>query len=159
MIRSFSKQPKKERIYRSKTNSFLNIERAEKLREVLEALYEVNKRFPIVVEGKRDSEALRRLGIGGEIITLHRGNNLYEFCEEVGDRYEKVILLLDWDERGESLHSFLSSHLKGYWEEFSGFREILKILCQKDIKDIEGIPRLLKNLEGDSGRHEEDSRS
>jgi hypothetical protein len=30
-----------------------DIERAERLREVFEALYEVNKRFPVIVEGKR----------------------------------------------------------------------------------------------------------
>lgn len=159
MIKSFSREPKKERHLRarSKTTSHVDLERAERLREVFEALREVNKKAPVIVEGKRDSEALRRLGLAGQIITLHRGNNLYEFCEEIVEKFEKVVLLLDWDERGENLYRFLSSHLKGHWEEFSGFREILKILCQKDIKDIEGIPRLLKNLEGDK-LHEEASR-
>jgi len=28
------------------------------------------------------------------------------------------------------------------------FREIIKILCQKDIMFIEGIPKLLRRLEG-----------
>lgn len=157
MIKSFSRQPKKERIFRSKTSSYVDLERAERIREVLEALNEVNKKAPVIVEGKRDSEALRRLGLAGQIITLHRGNNLYEFCEEIVEKFERVVLLLDWDERGESLYRFLGSHLAGHWEEFSGFREILKILCQKDIKDIEGIPRLLKNLEADR-LHEEATR-
>lgn len=153
MIRSFSREPKKDGLRaRSKSQSFVDLERAERIREVFDALYEVNKRVPVIVEGKRDSEALRRLGLAGEIITLHRGNNLYEFCEEVAEKYERVVLLLDWDERGESLYRFLGGHLKGHWEEFSGFREILKILCQKDIKDIEGIPRLLRNLEGEVER-------
>mgnify|MGYP005838029611 CR=1 FL=1 len=158
MIKSFSRQPKKERVFksRSKTSSFVDIERAERLRETLDALQEVNKKVPVIVEGKRDTEALRRLGLVGKIIPLHRGNNLYEFCEEIAERYEKVVLLPDWDERGESLYRFLCSHLKGHWEEFVNFREILKILCQKDIKDIEGIPRLLRNLEGD-GYYEEAS--
>ncbi|MFN3480238.1 MAG: hypothetical protein ACK415_07595 [Thermodesulfovibrionales bacterium] len=159
MIKSFSREPKKERHLRSrsKTTSYVDLERAERLREVFEALREVNKKSPVIVEGKRDFEALRKLGIAGEIITLHRGNNLYDFCEDVVERHERVVLLLDWDDRGEALYRFLSSHLKGHWEEFAGFREILKILCQKDIKDIEGIPRLLKNLEGDR-LHEEATR-
>lgn len=159
MIKSFSKQPKKDRAFisRSKTASFIDLERAERLREVFEALHEVNKNVPVIVEGKRDSEALRKLGLTGEIITLHRGNNLYDFCEEIAERYERVILLLDWDDRGESLYRFLSNHLRGHWEEFVNFREILKILCQKDIKDIEGIPRLIKNLEGQILGHEETS--
>jgi 5S rRNA maturation endonuclease (ribonuclease M5) len=153
MIKSFSREPKKERGFRarSKTASFIDLERAERLREVFEALNEVNKKVPVIVEGKRDSEALRRLGLAGEIIILHRGNNIYEFCEEVAERFERVVLLLDWDERGESLYRSLSSHLKGHWEEFGNFREILKILCQKEIKDIEGIPSLLRNLEGEEG--------
>ncbi|MCK7512963.1 MAG: hypothetical protein MZV70_59045 [Desulfobacterales bacterium] len=48
-------------------------ERAERLREVLQALYEVNKRVPVVVEGKRDVSALRRIGLIGDIVTLHGG--------------------------------------------------------------------------------------
>lgn len=160
MIKSFSRQPKKEKVFRSrsKTSSFTDLERVEKLKEVFEALYEVNKTVPVIVEGKRDSEALKKLGLIGEIITLHRGNNLYEFCEEIAERHERVVLLLDWDERGESLYRFLSSHLKGHWEAYANFREILKILCQKDIKDIESIPRFIRNLEGIRVGHEETPR-
>ncbi|MEW6674937.1 MAG: toprim domain-containing protein [Nitrospirota bacterium] len=128
--------------------SISDVERAERLRGVLETLYEVNKRIPVIVEGKRDALALRRLGLVGEIITLHRGKSLYEFCEDVAERFHRVIVLLDWDSKGENLNRTLSRHLKGHWEEFSTFRELLKILCQKDIKDIEGIPKLLNRLEG-----------
>ena len=136
---------------RARTNipSDGDLERASRLREVLEALYEINKKVPVIVEGKRDAMALRRLGLMGEVITLHRGVSLYNFCEEISERFDKVIILLDWDSKGESLNKELNRHLKGLWEEFSAFREILKVLCQKDIKDIEGIPTLLKNLEGD----------
>ncbi|MFZ6017481.1 MAG: toprim domain-containing protein [Nitrospirota bacterium] len=128
--------------------SISDVERAERLKGVLETLYEVNKRIPVIVEGKRDALALRRLGLVGEIITLHRGKSLYEFCEDVAERFHRVIVLLDWDSKGENLNRTLSRHLKGHWEEFSTFRELLKILCQKDIKDIEGIPKLLNRLEG-----------
>lgn len=125
-------------------------ERAERLREVIEALYEVNKRVPVIVEGKRDAMALKSLGLGGEIIILHGGKGLYDFCEDIMDRFPKVVMLMDWDPKGESLHRALTQHLSGHWEEFAPFREILKILCQKDIKDIEGIPKLLLRLEGDA---------
>ncbi len=123
-------------------------ERAERLRKVIEALYEVNKRFPVIVEGKRDSQALRKLGLVGEIIILHSGKGLYDFCEDIAERFSKVVILLDWDSKGEGLFRQVSANLKGHWEEFAAFRGILKILCQKDIKDIEGIPKLLLRLEG-----------
>jgi 5S rRNA maturation endonuclease (ribonuclease M5) len=125
-----------------------DLERAERLRVVLQALYEANKRIPIIVEGKRDVSALRKIGLVGEIITLHIGSGMYEFCEDIAERFHRVILLTDWDSKGEHLYKTLSADLKGIWEEFSPFREIIKVLCQKDIKDIEGIPLLLERLAG-----------
>ncbi len=125
-----------------------DLERAERLREVLAALYEANKRLPVIVEGKRDAAALKQLGLIGEIIVLHCGKGLYDFCEDIAERFSKVIILLDWDNKGEELYRSLSRNLRGHGEEFAAFRDLLKILCQKDIKDIEGIPRLLLRLEG-----------
>ena len=125
-----------------------DIERAERLREVIQHLLEINKKFPVIVEGKKDAAALRNLGLVGDIITLHNGQNLYDFCDDIIHRFHRVIVLMDWDRKGETLNKTVSIHLKGCWEEFSSFRELLKILCQKEIKDIEGIPKLLMRLEG-----------
>ena len=125
-----------------------DLERAERLRIVLQALYEVNKRIPVIVEGKRDVSALRKIGLVGEIIPLHGGRGIYEFCEDIAERFHRVVLLTDWDNKGEQLFKTVAAHLKGLWEEFSPFREIVKVLCQKDIKDIEGVPLLLERLAG-----------
>jgi len=125
-----------------------DLERAGRLREVLAALYEVNKRFPVIVEGKKDAFALKKLGLEGDIITLHSGKNLYDFCEDIMERFSRVVILLDWDTKGENLYKAISHNLVGHWEEFSVFRDLIKILCQKDIKDVEGIPKLLLRLEG-----------
>jgi 5S rRNA maturation endonuclease (ribonuclease M5) len=125
-----------------------DIERAERLREIFEYLQDINKGVPIIVEGKKDASALRSLGVIGDIITLHNGQSLYDFCDDIAHKFHRVILLLDWDKRGEDLNRALSQYLKGHWEEFSSFRELLRVLCQKEIKDIEGIPKLLKRLEG-----------
>jgi 5S rRNA maturation endonuclease (ribonuclease M5) len=133
-----------------------DLHRAERLKKVFEAIYEINKRIPIIVEGRRDVRALRTIGLVGDIITLHSGKGLYEFCDDIAERFHKIIILLDWDEKGESLHKKISIHLKGMWEEFSAFREIIKILCQKDIKDIEGIPILLERLAGEEVKVGED---
>lgn len=129
-----------------------DFERAERLKKIFESLYEVNKRIPIIVEGKRDVIALRKIGLVGDIIALHGGKGLYEFCDDIAERFHKIILLMDWDKKGESLYKNVSGYLKGMWEEFSPFREIIKILCQKDVKDIEGIPVLLERLAGQEVR-------
>ena len=99
-------------------------------------------------EGRRDADALRKLGLTGEIIILHSGKAIYDFCEGISERYDRIILLMDWDDKGDKLLSMLAENLRGHWEEFSPFRDIIRVLCQKDIKDIEGIPGLLEKLAG-----------
>ena len=128
--------------------SSIDLDRAERLREVFEILHDINESAPVVVEGKKDALALRELGLSGEIIKLHGGKNLYDFCEDLISRFDRVILLMDWDRKGEELTRALSVHLEGHWEEFASFRELLRLLCQKEISHIEGIPKLLKRLEG-----------
>ena len=133
--------------YNKKTATPEDLERVQRLYEIIEALCEVNKRFPVIVEGKKDALALKKLGLVGEIIPLHNGKGLYDFSEELAGKFSKVVLLLDWDNKGESLFKSLTNNLRGHWEEFSSFRELLKMVCQKDIKDIESIPSLLMRLE------------
>jgi 5S rRNA maturation endonuclease (ribonuclease M5) len=131
-----------------KSPSVDDLERAERLRQVIEALCEVNKRFPVIVEGKKDAIALKKLGLVGTIVTVHSGKGLYDFSEDLAEKFSKVVLLLDWDTKGEDLFTALARNLRGHWEEFSAFRDILKVMCQKDIKDVESIPTLLLRLEG-----------
>ena len=72
-----------------------DVERAERLREVIEKLSEINKTIPILVEGKKDAAALRTLGLVGEIITVHRGKSIYDFCLDISERFHRVIILPD----------------------------------------------------------------
>ena len=124
----------------------IDAERAQRLKEVLQSLFETNKSVPVIVEGRRDADALRKIGLLGDIITLHSGKGLYEFCEDVAKKYDHAVLLMDWDHKGEKLFRTLAEGLNGLWEEFAPLREIIRILCQKDIKDVEGIPGLLEKL-------------
>ncbi len=104
--------------------------------------------MPIIVEGKKDKKALRDLGFDGEIITLHSGKSIYEFAETIANKYEKIILLFDWDSKGEELYSKVGEELQGMWEEFASIRELLKLLCQKEIAEVEDIPSLFKRIAG-----------
>lgn len=45
--------------------STIDLERAERLREVFEILHDINESAPIIVEGKKDALALRELGLNG----------------------------------------------------------------------------------------------
>ncbi|MGC8937568.1 MAG: toprim domain-containing protein, partial [Thermodesulfovibrio sp.] len=140
----------KKRIKNKKEFIPLDWERAEKIREVLHYLYEINKLVPIIVEGKKDKKALRDIGFDGEIITLHSGKSIYEFTETIAQKFEKIVLLIDWDEKGEELYCKVGENLQGMWEDFASIRELLKLLCQKEITEIEEIPSLFQRIAGHS---------
>ncbi len=120
------------------------IQEREFIKRLFNDLILLNRSIPIIVEGKRDRIALKKIGIKGKVILLHRGQNLYEFCEDVLRRHEKVILLLDWDRKGQQIYQKVSDLLKGHFEEYSLFRDTLIKLFGDEIKEVEEIPRILK---------------
>ena len=60
------------------------------------------KNCAVVVEGKRDSAALVKLGYSGKILEFHRFNGMIKFADSVA-KYHKLILLLDGDRKGKYL--------------------------------------------------------
>ena len=56
----------------------------------------------VVVEGKRDSAALMKLGYSGKILEFHKFNGMIKFADSVA-KYRKLILLLDGDRKGRYL--------------------------------------------------------
>ena len=56
----------------------------------------------IVVEGKRDSNALRKLGYRGKILEFHRFGGMINFTDSVA-RYQRIIVLFDGDKKGRYL--------------------------------------------------------
>ena len=56
----------------------------------------------IVVEGKRDSVALIKLGYSGKILEFHKFNGMIKFADSAA-KYRKLILLLDGDRKGKYL--------------------------------------------------------
>jgi len=56
----------------------------------------------VIVEGKRDSAALVKLGYSGKILEFHRFNGMVKFADSAA-KYHKIILLLDGDRTGKYL--------------------------------------------------------
>ena len=56
----------------------------------------------VVVEGKRDSAALMKLGYSGKILEFHKFNGMIKFADSAA-KYRKIILLLDGDRKGKYL--------------------------------------------------------
>ena len=56
----------------------------------------------IVVEGKRDANALRRLGYAGKVLEFHRFRGMIDFTDSVA-KYKDIIILFDRDKKGRYL--------------------------------------------------------
>lgn len=45
-------------------------------------------------------KALHALGITGTILTVYRGKEIANMCDDIASRYREIILLTDWDSEG-----------------------------------------------------------
>jgi len=127
----------------------------EKLSLVLADLVEANEEAPVVVEGERDVKALRALGLTGEIVTLHRGVTVFNFCERLAAQHRHVVILTDWDVRGGQLARLLRDGLAANGVKYDDdLRARLSALCHGDVKAVEDLHRYAERLapRGDDGR-------
>jgi 5S rRNA maturation endonuclease (ribonuclease M5) len=130
-------------------------EKEEQILQVLEQLAEENKSGkPIIVEGKKDAEALKNLGVNGQIIFAKTGGkSLLDVVSEIEVAgTSEILMLLDFDRRGKELTERLKSHIEKmgikanmhYWLRLSS-------LVGKEIKDVEGLAKYMKTLKSKIG--------
>jgi len=125
-------------------------ERQEKIQQTLQCLAEESARgTPIIVEGKKDLETLRTLGVQGQIVTAKTGGksrlDLISEIEKIGNR--EVILLLDFDRRGKEWTAILRQNLeKARIKANVTFRKELLRVAGRELKDIEGLAAYLQTL-------------
>jgi 5S rRNA maturation endonuclease (ribonuclease M5) len=58
------------------------------------------KESVVVVEGKRDSEALKKIGFSGKVVEFHKFGGMINFVDSVA-RHENLIILFDGDRKGK----------------------------------------------------------
>jgi 5S rRNA maturation endonuclease (ribonuclease M5) len=109
----------------------------EAVLEELEELKELSSELPIVVEGKRDIEALRILGVEGRIFPVSHGGPFYDFCDDLLE-YPDVILLTDLDRAGERLARKLRRYLgeKGVRIHEKFRRNLMRKLDVRHVEDL-----------------------
>ena len=124
--------------------------RLERIQKLLERLEKQSvKGTPIVVEGTNDVQALRMLGITGDVILAKTsGKSFLDVLSEI-ERKERsdVILLFDFDRSGKEWTHRMARCLEGvritpnliFWRMLLG-------LVGHDVKDIEGLVSYLENL-------------
>ncbi|ASJ16298.1 hypothetical protein A3L04_04015 [Thermococcus chitonophagus] len=117
-------------------------ENYEKFEKIIERLREFTGL--IIVEGRRDEESLRKLGVRTEILRLSR-SPLADVAL-IASEYEEVMILTDLDETGERLAKKLYGLLEGLTKVDIETRRELKFIAMKDIKGIEDLYSLWEGL-------------
>ena len=131
------------------------IEKEEKIAETLDSLREESARGTLIfVEGKKDVEALRNLGIEGPMLTVKTGGKSFldVIFELEKAEVSEVALLLDFDRRGRQgtnrlKHSLESVGIKTnleFWRALAGS-------VGKDLQCVEGLTGYLENLRAKIG--------
>lgn len=125
-------------------------EKQEKILQILNAIAEESARgTPIVVEGKKDAEALRSFGVEGNIITAKTGGkSLLDVVSEIEQtNAAETVLLLDFDRRGKQGTQRLKQSLEHakikpnttFWRE-------LAALLGKEVQCIESLTAYMETL-------------
>jgi 5S rRNA maturation endonuclease (ribonuclease M5) len=96
----------------------------------------------VVVEGERDRRSLRRLGLRGPIVLVHRGRTISETAEHLAATARHVIILTDWDTEGghlaQRLKEFLGSGRRG--PDLEHRRRLAHVL-RGELVHVEGLYR------------------
>jgi 5S rRNA maturation endonuclease (ribonuclease M5) len=126
-------------------------EKEEKIQLIITKLIEESaKEKPIIVEGKKDEQTLRILGVNGIIVTVKTGGKSFleatAEIEKLGA--QEVILLLDFDRRGKEGTLRLQRNLE--WSKINInvlFWRELRALVGREMQCIESLTAYLSTLQ------------
>jgi 5S rRNA maturation endonuclease (ribonuclease M5) len=97
----------------------------------------------VIVEGKRDSAALKSIGVSRKILEFHRFGGLNKFVDSVSD--SKLIILLDGDRKGRYLTAKIIQQLERRTRIDLSYKKKLvsitkgKIRCIEDLSSYESF--------------------
>ena len=92
----------------------------------------------VIVEGKRDSAALKKIGYSGVVLEFHKFGGLIKFVDSVA-QYESVIILLDRDRKGRYLTGKIISQLERRTRVDLSFKKKLVSITKGKIRFIEQL--------------------
>jgi 5S rRNA maturation endonuclease (ribonuclease M5) len=103
----------------------------------------------IVVEGKRELEALTRIGVTGQVTVLNHYKGVNKFVDSHYDVDKKIILLLDMDRTGKYLTSKLLKQLQSRGRNVSLFyKKTLARISNGKIRHIEDLVSYAPHVKG-----------
>jgi len=108
--------------------------------ELKDFIFELNymKDSVVVVEGKRDSSALKKLGYTGKVLEFHRFGGMIDFADSVS-KYKRLIILFDRDKKGRKLTGKTIQLLQRRTKVDLSFKKRLRIITKGKIMFIEQL--------------------
>jgi len=92
----------------------------------------------VIVEGKRDSTALKKLGFSGKVLELHKFGGMIKFVDYVA-KYQRLIILLDGDRKGRYLTGKIVEQLQHRTKVDLSFKRKLVSITKGKIRFIEQL--------------------
>ncbi len=94
----------------------------------------------VVVEGKRDSLALKKLGYSGKICEFHSFKGLTKFTDSMTS-YKNLIVLFDGDRKGKYLASKIISRLGHRTKIDLSFKRRIAVITKGRVRHIEDLSK------------------
>ena len=112
----------------------------QEILELKDFVFELNSmnNSAVVVEGKRDSNALRKLGYQGRILEFYRFGGIINFADSVAD-YHRLIILFDRDRKGRMLTGKTIQLLQRRTKVDLSFKRKLRSITKGKIMFIEQL--------------------
>lgn len=105
------------------------------------------KESTVIVEGKRDSEALKKLGFTEKVLEFHKFGGLTKFADSVSD-HKRLIILFDSDRKGKYLTRRVIEQLERRTRIDLSYKKKLIQITRGKIRTIEELDRYGQFLYG-----------
>jgi len=92
----------------------------------------------VIVEGKKDSGALRKIGFTGKVLEFHKFDGMIDFTDSVS-KYKRLIILFDRDKKGRTLTGKTIQLLQRRTKIDLSFKKKLREITKGKIKFIEQL--------------------
>ena len=112
----------------------------QEILELKEFIFQLNgiENSVVIVEGKRDSNALRKIGFTGKVLEFHRFSGMINFADSVA-KFERLIVLFDRDKKGRTLTGKTIQLLQRRTKVDLTFKRKLRIITKGKIMFIEQL--------------------
>jgi len=92
----------------------------------------------VIVEGKRDADALKGLGFSGKVLEFHKFGGVSKFAD-LASRYKHLIVLFDSDRKGKYLTGKIMEQLERRTKVDLSFKKELVTITKGKIRCIEQL--------------------